>query len=301
MVDTQCCLLGLRRNYVAFWVSGLLNNFLYVVMNAGANSINESGIGFVYLANVVPTLFVKATGPYWFHLVSYRRRVLFCALMMVSSLMTVAWSDTSHLKLLGVCMASVSVGIGESSFLGMAAFYDKQPCIKSWSSGTGFAGIAGYMWAILFGAIGACFQVQLMMGLWIPLAWVLTFECLLERPWIDTVRDDLRRGHSIANDEIGALKFGIPYMDAGDAQTVAATGEVDRPITEYLSFRSRFMFIIRLWPYMVPLTTVFAAEYTIQAGFWTVIGFPVTDKKSRQEWYRRPEDYWEPVNALFRP
>lgn len=34
-------------------------------MNAGANSINQAGVGMVYLANVLPSLSVKLTGPYW--------------------------------------------------------------------------------------------------------------------------------------------------------------------------------------------------------------------------------------------
>lgn len=49
----------------AFWILGLLNNFLWVTMNAGANSINQAGVGMVYLANVLPSLSVKLTGPYW--------------------------------------------------------------------------------------------------------------------------------------------------------------------------------------------------------------------------------------------
>lgn len=36
-------------------------------MNAGAGSINEAGIALVYLVNVVPSLTMKLTGPYWPH------------------------------------------------------------------------------------------------------------------------------------------------------------------------------------------------------------------------------------------
>ena len=34
----------------------------------------------------------------------------------------------------------------------------RQPCLAAWSSGTGFAGIAGYAWALAFGAADTCFQ-----------------------------------------------------------------------------------------------------------------------------------------------
>ena len=33
--------------FKAFWILGLLNNFLWVVMNAGAGSINEALVGLV--------------------------------------------------------------------------------------------------------------------------------------------------------------------------------------------------------------------------------------------------------------
>lgn len=34
-----------------------------------------------------------------------------------------------------------------------------QPCLAAWSSGTGFAGIAGYAWSLAFGSADICFQV----------------------------------------------------------------------------------------------------------------------------------------------
>lgn len=37
---------------------------------------------------------------------------------------------------------------------------------------------------------------------------------------------------------------------------------------------------------MVPLFLVYAAEYTIQAGFWATMGFPVTSPSSRHSWYK---------------
>lgn len=35
-----------------------------------------------------------------------------------------------------------------------------QPCLAAWSSGTGFAGIAGYAWSLAFGSADICFQVR---------------------------------------------------------------------------------------------------------------------------------------------
>ena len=42
---------------------------------ASRNDMTQAGVGMVYLANVLPSLTMKLTGPYWFHWVTYRRMV----------------------------------------------------------------------------------------------------------------------------------------------------------------------------------------------------------------------------------
>ncbi|CAK9008638.1 Protein BTN1 [Durusdinium trenchii] len=258
------------RMYIAFWILGLLNNFLWVTMNAGANSINKAGIGMVYLANVVPSLTMKLTGPYWFHFVSYRVRMVWMALLMVLSLGTVAWGESPYLKLVGVAFCSVACGMGEASLLAMASFYDAQVCLSAWSSGTGFSGIAGYLWSLTFDGLDICFQVQLMVALWIPVAWLFTFFVLLGVPWIDKVRHQARCAESEETQDLDC--HGPPGR-----RWVA---------TASLSVKERFHFTLRLWPYTVPLFWVYAAEYLIQSGFWAAMGFPITDPISRRHWYK---------------
>mmetsp|Transcript_25528 Transcript_25528/g.37454 ORF Transcript_25528/g.37454 Transcript_25528/m.37454 type:complete len:502 (+) Transcript_25528:253-1758(+) len=52
-----------------------------------------------------------------------------------------------------------------------------------------------------------------------------------------------------------------------------------------LSTTERLRLVLSLWPYMIPLFTVYAAEYALQAGTWTAIGFPVDEKESRDQFY----------------
>lgn len=40
-----------------------------------------------------------------------------------------------------------------------------------------------------------------------------------------------------------------------------------------------------LYPYMIPLFLVYAAEYSLQAGTWTAIGSPLTNVLKRDEFY----------------
>lgn len=269
------------RTIIAFWILGLLNNFLYVVMNAGAENINEAGIALVYLVNILPTLLVKLSGPYWFHYVSYRCRINFNSALMALCLLIVAWGQSTGVKLLGVAICSLASGIGEASLLAMASFYEAKPCLAAWSSGTGFAGIAGYAWALAFGAADTCFQVQLMVALWIPIAWSLTFFYILGPPWIDKERG----ADQIVACEDGEISSSESVAsDMGsDASTEHSASEL---VTATLSGKERFCFILGLWPYMVPLFLVYAAEYTIQAGFWAAMGFPVTHRASRHAWYK---------------
>ena len=52
-----------------------------------------------------------------------------------------------------------------------------------------------------------------------------------------------------------------------------------------LSARERLKLSASFWPYMVPLFTVYFAEYALQAGTWTAIGFPVESESARDEFY----------------
>ena len=52
-----------------------------------------------------------------------------------------------------------------------------------------------------------------------------------------------------------------------------------------LSPLERLKLSASFWPYMVPLFTVYAAEYALQAGTWTAIGFPVDSQEARDQFY----------------
>eukprot|EP00913_Durusdinium_trenchii_P024059 g22595.t1 len=269
------------RDVIAFWILGLLNNFLYVTMNAGAENINEAGIALVYLANILPrhasnkstnearTLLVKLTGPYWFHYVSYRCRMNFIAILMVFCLCIVAWGDSTSIKLLGVAICSLASGVGEASLLAMASFYETKPCLAAWSSGTGFAGIAGYAWSLAFDAMNTCFQVQLMVALWIPIAWYFTFFYLLGPPWIDKERgaEELACGES--EEEVVSSSESV----SSNASSEHSASEV---ITGQLSAKE---LMGEGWRRM-------ESTKRIQAGFWAAMGFPVTNRSSRHAWYK---------------
>lgn len=69
-----------RRDLVGFWLLGLTNNFAYVIMLSAAHDIlsqqaEHLGTGIILLADILPTILIKLTAPFFIHRIAYRTRV----------------------------------------------------------------------------------------------------------------------------------------------------------------------------------------------------------------------------------
>ncbi|KAK9806280.1 hypothetical protein WJX72_008416 [[Myrmecia] bisecta] len=226
------------RNLAAFWSLGLLNNAAYVIMIAGANEISSGAVGLVYFCAIFPTFVVKLTGPYWFHYVSYTARMWTIAALMAGAYSTVALTSSLSWQLLGVVLSSLQGGLGEASCLALCSFYDSRKVLTFWSSGTGFAGVAGYTWvAALHMLLGLSFAATLLLANLTSLMWLL------------------------------------------------ATSHDSEPAVHTMGLRERLRRTLLLWPYMGPLCLVYFAEYVMQSGVWSVMGFPVGSPDARHRFY----------------
>lgn len=68
---------------------------------------------------------------------------------------------------------------------------------------------------------------------------------------------------------------------------VRVAGAADKLAKMYsMPWRERCHRTMALWPYMIPLFTVYFAEYTLQTGAWSAIGFPVEDVQARNRFYK---------------
>ena len=135
-----------RRNTIAFFLLGLLNNLTYVVNNADAGAILPGSIAVIYIINTIPELAVKATAPFWWHRASYRAKVIFTGCCFAANLVLVSGGLDlpTWAKLLGVALSDLGGGLGEASVLALSQFYDRPAVMLSaWSSGTGAAGVVG--------------------------------------------------------------------------------------------------------------------------------------------------------------
>ncbi|XP_064604901.1 battenin-like [Liolophura sinensis] len=269
------------RNLIAFWVLGLCNNFAYVVMlsaahdildqeEAGSNSTsvntstgnlvhevsgndstllecNPIGTGAILLADILPTLVVKLTAPFYIQVIPYRIKVILVILFALGSFLLVALSQTIPLSILGVVCASISAGLGEPTFLGLSTFFDRN-VISSWSSGTGGAGVLGALSYAGLTSLGVSPRTSVLIMTCVPVLMAFSYFVLLDKP--DTVY-----GEKIDSDAEGLLSGKDKYYYG--------------PLT----WRRKLQVAKPLLYYMVPLTLVYFAEYFINQGLHEVLYF----------------------------
>eukprot|EP00978_Attheya_sp_CCMP212_P012410 scaffold30927_cov50-Attheya_sp.AAC.1 len=181
---------------MGFWFMGLLNNMSYVIMIASAKNISEGGTGLVFIACVLPSLTIKLTAPYWFDRVGYSSRIAVATVLMVLSFATVAsFSSSLQLQLVGVAMVSAQCGMGEASLLALAGRCDsksddpstcgsnqkskkksKSKCITAFSSGTGLAGVMGFLFHwFCHDFLGCTLGRTLLMAQTLPIAYAAVY------------------------------------------------------------------------------------------------------------------------------
>ncbi|KAF4031225.1 CLN3 protein [Phytophthora infestans] len=277
-------------NLLAFWVLGFINNIGYVIMIAGAQEIAAGGVGLVYFFDIFPALFVKLSGPYWFQLVSYRQRTIMGAIWMLLSFLVVANGKHSlWLQLLGVAFSGLQSGMMEATFLAMSSFYASPVrCLTCWSSGTGLAGVGGYAWvAILHIWGGLSFQTTLELASVFPVLYLVVFLFLLDTSKLPPARTCNYMPIPDSSQDKDAVVAVVTAENTKDKLKNELEKGEESLVFDALTmeFKAKVKFIMTLGPYIVPLTTVYLAEYTMQTGVWSAIGFPVDSKEARASFY----------------
>lgn len=260
---------------------------------------------------------VKLTGPYWFHYIQYRHRIIIASILMALAFIVVAWGGMTNslgLQLFGVVLCSTQSGFGEASFLAFTAFFESRLALTAWSSGTGFAGIFGFAWVVFF-TIGlkASFELTLLIALILPVLFALNFELVMNVP---NIKREVRMSmdESVAEFNMAAIgsvdeaqvvdEATNPILcdeSQGNGQTENITPTDDgmnrqkaRKDREYkdlsaaaaeMTMKERVANTVSLWPFMVPLFLVYFAEYAMQSGVWAAMGFPVDSDNARNNFY----------------
>jgi len=297
------------RHLAAMFCLGLINNSSFVIMVASAKSLIPDAVGLVYIFSSIPSFLLRLSAPYWFDRVTYRTRVICMVALMPVAYSAVAFAKgTTWLQLMGILAMSFQTGLGEVSALALSSRFSNRT-LTMWSSGTGLAGLFGYLWVVSLN-LWLGMDISLVLFLANVLTGAFFLACINLSPPPPVTRpepEDLRsfastagsprtprspltprspwstpagasdpekmQGFEFQEDETSfVLSF---IMDQGD-------GEVVR--TE-LSVKERMELTGTLWPWMVPLAVVYLAEYAMQSGVWGAIGFPTDSKSARNIFY----------------
>ncbi|KAI1388168.1 Batten's disease protein Cln3 [Hypoxylon trugodes] len=267
----------------AFWLFGLINNVLYVIILSAAQDLVGSDVpkGLVLLADVLPSFLTKLIAPYFIHKIPYWLRVFIFVVLSSLGMFMIALTppDRSvHVKMVGVIFASLSSGAGELSFLGLTHYYGHMS-LAAWGSGTGAAGLVGAgLYVTLTDWSGFSVKDSLLASAFLPIIMLISFFVILPK-------EPLHQG--LARKEYRVISNQNLEDDAEDHLSSAnATSSLlppePRPVSpnnnahESNSFttniqRARGLF----FPYMVPLLLVYVAEYTINQGVSPTLLFPL--------------------------
>ena len=142
-----------KRNYLAFWIIGLINNFHYCLVLSAASNIAESFhlksyIALVSWSNVMGGLVVRMLNAFVFDAMPYKRRYIIMGIQTLLGLVLVMVSpycgsnDTAKfaIALVGVLNVGNGSSWGESVTLGYIERFPSR-FVGAWSSGTGMSGV----------------------------------------------------------------------------------------------------------------------------------------------------------------
>ncbi|KAI0342458.1 batten's disease protein Cln3 [Trametopsis cervina] len=267
----------LRKLGLSFFLFGLINNVLYVIILSAALDLVPPSTpkGIIAFCNIFPALLAKIGWPYVLKgRIRYAKRLIGCCVLSVTGMAVVALFDSLFMRLLGICLASFSSGLGELTFLQLSTRYRPMSVaghgIGYFASGTGAAGLVGAsMWWMLRGlGVRKGVGLSTVMPLVIPIAYYV----ILPLP------------EAFASVNISSLE---ELEEEVDAPYVALPTDEDVPETPkaYVSLTLSDKWILvkpLLLRYMLPLAAVYTLEYTINQGVAPTLVYPVPS----------PDGYW---------
>ncbi|KAL8377703.1 hypothetical protein RB595_008407 [Gaeumannomyces hyphopodioides] len=202
---------------LAFWLFGLINNVLYVIILSAAQDLVGTNVpkGVVLLADVLPSFLTKLVAPYFIHRVPYATRVAALAAVSAAGMLLVALTPPDRpvaARLAGVVLASLSSGAGELSFLGLTHHYGAMS-LAAWGSGTGGAGLVGSgMYVVLTGWAGLSARASLLASAALPAVMLLSFFVVLPRGPLKTSSSSSSSSSSVGGRGNGAYAA-VPARD----------------------------------------------------------------------------------------
>ncbi|WVR08926.1 hypothetical protein IAU60_005985 [Kwoniella sp. DSM 27419] len=297
-----------KRLFASFMIFGLLNNVLYVIILSAALDLvgPSTPKGVVALFNILPALLTKVFWPLLSNgQIRYTRRVGLCTIISWLGIVTIAFSKTLTPRLLGISMASLSSGLGELTFLQFTTTLPTRSASKTalgaWSSGTGFAGIAGAgIWWLLRG-LGV--RGGLGLSSFLPLFFPLTYTFLLPpHSALGSIDESGTYQRLPTNAAPPAILVTHPSQDTvpqvedynadRDEEDFKPTRYGSTSITRLSTAEKLTLLRPLVLRYMVPLAAVYVEEYVINSGVAPTLVFPLPTRGLWHRLFKSIRDYY---------
>lgn len=238
---------------ISFFLFGLLNNVLYVIIISAALDLVPSEVppGIILLADITPSLIVKIGWPYLVRgEIRYEKRVLSCSVISFVGMMVIVIFPGVTMRLIGISLASFSSGLGEMTFLQLSTTFINKTGVSWFASGTGAAGVVGAGWWWTLRNMGV--KIGLGLSSVLPICLSLVYFFLLPFSLKERLDEDSQvttNGYTALNNDEDELNVSKHLK------------------TSSLTFRDKLRLARPLFlPFMLPLFTVYFAEYTINTG-----------------------------------
>ncbi|CAI4061014.1 hypothetical protein N7582_001776 [Saccharomyces uvarum] len=279
-----------RQVYCYFWLFGLINNVLYVVILSAAVDIVGPSLpkSLVLLADIFPSLTIKLCSPFFIDRIKYSYRIWSLILLSCLGMFLVSFKNL-FVCLLGISFASLSSGFGEVTFLQLTHYY-KQISLNGWSSGTGGAGIlGGASYMILTSIFKVPVRLALLVFSILPFAFLFYFK--LDANDISSTYQSVRQLDEAEDEQLEPSTITFTHTNASQSL--------------YSSRQHIFQTFKRLrrlvFPYMLPLTTVYLFEYLINQAVSPTLLFPIDseENKSMPFFFHKYRDMYVTYGTLY--
>lgn len=257
-----------HRVFIAFWIFGVLNNVLYVVILSALVDLVGALVpkATVLLADVLPAFILKLVAPFFIHLVPHRVRIVMMVLLDVIGMLIVALVDSVGLKLFAITLVSLSSGGGELTFLQLTHYFNDK-ALKGFSSGTGGAGLLGSFFYLLFTTwLGISVKTTLLISSLVPFTFFYSFYVIL--PDSKSLSNNTASYSLVEEQPLNDYSsgFSISTMEISKESWILLKDHISSTLNKLKPL---------LIPFMLPLFTVYASEYMINQGVSPTLLFDI--------------------------
>lgn len=271
-----CSMKETQRIFLGFFIFGLLNNILYVVILSAAIDLvgPSTPKAVVLLADILPSLTIKILAPFFIHVVPYGTRIWILVVLSFSGMLIVSLTSKNAIakKVVGISLASLSSGMGELSFLQLTHFYDEKCAIGGFSSGSGGAGLLGsFLFLLLTNIVGIPTWGALLSFAIAPLGILFAFFYLIAHHSRETAYQILA-DLNVNDDEMSVSIVTEPGVNDINMKL----SERASSMLSYIRMTLKEIYPL-FWPFMLPLCTVYVGEYTINQGISPTLLFPLDE------------------------